>query len=61
MVPFTKEYFPICLLLSAPNFPIMIDPAQIACALYTRKVVISLFLYERDNSLTSWLIFRKIN
>jgi hypothetical protein len=28
MVLFTKGYFPICLLLSASNFPIMTDPAQ---------------------------------
>jgi hypothetical protein len=32
--PIYKEIFSdICLLLSAPNFPIMIDPAQIAWAL----------------------------
>jgi hypothetical protein len=29
MVLFTNEYFPTSLLFSAPNFPIMIDPAQI--------------------------------
>jgi hypothetical protein len=30
MVLFTNKYFLICPLLSAPKFPIMIDPAQIA-------------------------------
>jgi hypothetical protein len=33
MILFTKEYFPISLLLSASNSPIVIDPAQIAWSL----------------------------